>query len=84
MDAAITNSAPPKFNGIAEITVDDARSAKTDKVHAVCIDEPLADFDEHALIALVTDEPPGHLSEEERNAVRALLAEKMRVVRKPE
>lgn len=83
MDSALRPTAPPKYNGIAQVTVEEARTAKTEKVQAVCVDEPDGEYDEHALIALVTCEPPGRIAQEDINEARALLAGKMTVARKP-
>jgi len=83
MEAAINPEAPPKFNGIAEIQVSQARSASSDNIRVVCVDEPTSVCEEHALIALTTDVLPGALSDPEVLQVREALAESFRVIQQP-
>ena len=72
--------APDRINGVAEITVEAARSVKTDLLHAVCVDEPTPEFAPHALIAVATDALPGQLAPEEVERWRATLGQAFRVV----
>lgn len=83
MEAAFNPDAPPKFNGIAEILVSQARSASNDRIRVVCVDEPTVQCEEHALIAFTTDAVPGTLTDAEVNVVRDEIAELFRVVKPP-
>lgn len=73
--------APPKFNGLAEITVAMTRQACTPLVRTVCVDDPQNDNDAHALIAVITDHAGG--VDEDVLVVRAKIANSMTIITPP-
>ena len=71
----------PKFDGIVEIEVTKVREARTERVAAICVDEPLPENEAHTLIAFVTDHHDG--VEDDIVKVRDILAARMVVAQRP-
>lgn len=73
----------PQFNGVAQITVRQARGCEHGAVRVACIDEPTREINAHALIALWTEASPDSDIEEAVEKVRTLLARELTLVLAP-
>jgi len=72
-----------KFNGVAEISVEAARSVCHAPINVACIHEPTSDIPSHSLIAIWTTASPEEEIEEHVDKIRILLSRAMAVVLPP-
>lgn len=68
-----------KFNGVAQISVKQARGCHHGQIRVSCIDEPTRDLPAHALIALWTEASLENEIDVDVEHVRVLLARELKV-----
>jgi hypothetical protein len=70
-----------KFNGIAEVRVDQVRGLTQGPLVAHCVYEPTKDNEAHSLIAICTDAPLGTALEADFEKLRAAIVAAMTIVK---